>query len=111
MATFIEYKLEDGTTILVETEAQQTTGVTKASRDKVGNVIIQAGQKFEDAFENIKKSALVLRRQLEEMRADEVEVTFGLKASGEFGNFVIGQIAAEASYTVKMTWKNRKEQG
>ncbi|MBE7557277.1 MAG: hypothetical protein HS126_40085 [Anaerolineales bacterium] len=44
MATFVEYELEDGTTILVETTAPQTSGITKASRDKVGNVIAQAGQ-------------------------------------------------------------------
>jgi len=111
MATFIEYQLEDGTTILVETETQQMAGVTKASRDKVGNVIVQAGQKFEEAFENIKKSTLALRRQFEEMRADEVEVTFGLKASGDFGNFAIGKVGAEANYTVKLKWSNRREQG
>jgi hypothetical protein len=110
MATFIEYHLEDGTTLLVEAEAPQTTGITKASRDRLGNAIIQAGQRFEDAFENIKKSALALRQQLEALRADEVEVTFGLKATGDLGNFAIGRIGGEANYTVKMKWSNRQEQ-
>jgi hypothetical protein len=111
MTTFIEYELDDGTKILVETETQQAAGVTKASRDRVGNVIAQAGQKFEDAFESVKKSALILRRQLEDMRADEVEVTFGLKAAGEFGNFAIGQVGGEANYTIKMKWNSRAEKG
>ncbi len=109
MATFIEYQLEDGTTILIETDGQKTGGVTKASSrgDKVGNVIASATQKFEDAFAGVKKSALVLRHQLEEMRADEVEVTFGLKATGDLGNFAIGKVGAEANYTVKMKWINK----
>jgi hypothetical protein len=36
---------------------------------------------------------------------DEVEITFGLKASGEFGTFAIAKANAEANYTVKLKWK------
>jgi hypothetical protein len=108
MAIFIEYQLEDGTTLLVQTEDQKASGVAKASRDKVGNVIVSVSQKFEDAFAGVRKSALVLHRQLEEIRADEMEITFGLKATGEFGNFAIGQVGAEANYTVTLKWKNTK---
>ena len=111
MATYIEYKLDDDTTILIETEEQKISGVTKASsRDKVGNVIASVNQKFEDAFAGVKKSAVLLRRQLEEMRADEVEVTFGLKATGDLGNFAIGKVGAEANYTVKLKWTNTKDE-
>ena len=110
MTTYIEYQLEDGTKVLVEVEEGKGGGVTKASRDKVGNVIASVNQKFEDAFAGVKQSALILRRQLEEMRADEVEVTFGLKATGDFGNFAIGKVGAEANYTVKMKWSNEKKE-
>jgi len=112
VATFyFEYQLEDGTTVLIQTDAPQEAGITKAGRDKVGNVIASVNQKFEDAFAGVKQSAMVLRRQLEEMRADEVEVTFGLKATGEFGNFAIGQVGAEANYTVKLKWNNKPAPG
>jgi hypothetical protein len=110
MATYIEYQLEDGTTILVEADQPQPSGVTKASRDKAGNVITSVNQKFEDAFAGVKKSALVLRRQLEDIRADEVEVTFGLKATGEAGNFAIGKVGMEGNYTVKLKWSNKKSE-
>jgi len=106
MGAYLEYQLEDGTTILVETDQPQATGVTKASRDKEGNVVTSVSQKFEDAFAGVKKSALVVRRQLEEMRADEVTVTFGLKATGEAGNFAIGKVGIEANYTVTLKWVN-----
>jgi predicted secreted Zn-dependent protease len=110
MATYIEYQLEDGTTILVEADQPQLSGVTKASRDKAGNVITSVNQKFEDAFAGVKKSALVLRRQLEEMRADEVEVTFGLKATSEAGNFAIGKVGMEANYTVTLKWSDKESE-
>jgi hypothetical protein len=45
------------------------------------------------------------------MRADEVEVTFGLKAVGDLGNFAIGKVGAETNYTVKLKWTNTKEAG
>ncbi len=111
MATYIEYQLDDSTTILIETEEQKTSGVTKASRDSVGNAIRSVNQKFEDAFASVKKSALVIRSQLKEMRADEVEVTFGLKATGDLGNFAVGKVGAEANYTVRLKWVNTEEAG
>lgn len=111
LTTYIEYQLEDGTTVLIQTDEPPATGVTKASRDKVGNVIASVSQKFEDAFTGVKKSAQVLRRQLEETQADEVEVTFGLKATGEVGNFAIGQVGTEANYTVKLKWDNKPATG
>lgn len=109
MATYIEYQLEEGVTILIETNEPETSGVTKASRDNAGNIIARVNQKFEDAFAGVKESALILRRQFEEMRADEVEVTFGLTATGDFGNFAIGKVGAEANYTVTLKWSNTKD--
>ncbi len=109
MATFIEYKLEDGTTILVQSnQPAQAGGITKASRgDAVGNAINAVNQKFADAFAGVKKSALVLRQQFVELQADEVEVTFGLTATGELGNFAIGQVGAEANYEITLKWSNK----
>ena len=81
----------------------------KVSRDKVGNVVTWANKKFQDAFASVKKSAVVLRQELEDLRADEVEVTFGLKTTGEAGNFAVGQVGAEANYTITLKWKNNEE--
>jgi hypothetical protein len=107
MTTYIEYQLEDDTTILVQIDEPPVGGIAKASRDTVGNVIASVNQRFEEAFAGARQSALVLRRQLKEMQADEVEVTFGLKATGELGNFAIGQVGAEANYTVRLKWNNK----
>ncbi len=38
-------------------------------------------------------------------RPNDVEVTFGLEASGEFGNFLISKISGKANFSVKLSWK------
>jgi hypothetical protein len=35
----------------------------------------------------------------------ELEITFGLKATGEAGNLAVGKVAGESSYQVRMVWK------
>jgi hypothetical protein len=104
MATYIEYELEDGTTLLVESSEPQVGGVVRASRDAEGNIIKRASQTFEAALAKIKPWAAALRDQLDSVEADEVEVTFGIKAVGEAGNFAVGKVGAEANYEVTLKW-------
>ena len=106
MTTYIEYELEDGTTLLIESPATETGGVVKAGRGDGENVIVKAGKKFEEALKSIPAQATALRRRLEDARADEVEVKFALKTTGEVGNFAIGSVGAEAAYEVTLKWKN-----
>jgi hypothetical protein len=49
-----------------------------------------------------------LSRQLREMDAEEVEVSFGLKAMGELGTFAVGKVGLEANYQVTLKWSNKK---
>jgi hypothetical protein len=110
MTTYIEYQLEDGTTLLIEADEPKVGGVTKASRDKDGNIVKSAGKKFEAALAAVRSSAAALRAQLEELRADEVTVAFGLKTTGEAGNFAIGKVGMEANYTVTLKWSNKESE-
>jgi len=109
MATYIEYELEDGTTVPVEV-GETEGGLIRANRDKDGNVIKKAGQKFEAALAAIKPWAAALRRHLNGLPADEVEVTFGAKAVGEAGNFAVGKVGAEANYEVTLKWSNERNE-
>ena len=109
MTTYIEYELEEGITILIESEEQKSSGVTKVSRDKDGNVIKKTDATFQNALAGVKKSASHLREQLNELKADEVEVTFGLKAIGEAGIFGISKMGMEANYTVRLKWDNSQK--
>ena len=106
MATYIEYELEDGSTILIESIEEEGGLVQVSAIDGIS--IRKAREKFEKSLAAIKPWAAALRQQLHDLKADEVEVTFGLKAIGEAGNFAVGKVGAEANYEVTLKWVNRK---
>ena len=109
MTTFIEYELEDGLTILIEAPEDETTGVVRVSRDADGNIIKRSEKKFGEALDSIRVQAALMRNKLEDLRADEVEVTFGLTTTGELGNFAVGKVGLEANYQVTLKWDNTEE--
>ena len=104
MSTYIEYELENGTTVLVETTETEEVGIVKASRG--GEAIKKAEQTFSEALDAISAQARELKTKLEGLRADEVSVKFGLKVAGEAGNFAIGKVGIEANYEVTLKWQN-----
>ncbi len=105
MATYIEYTLEDGSTLLVEAD-ESTEGAVKAA-DEHGNVVLKAGKTLKDALGSIKQSVATLRKELSELQADEVEVTFGMKTVGEVGLFAICKAGGEMNYEVKLHWAKK----
>lgn len=107
-AQFIEYLLEDGTSILVQAPSDLSeTGPIKTGVEQQG--VIQAEKTFGEALEGVRKQAKELRKKLEDVRADEVEVKFSLTATGELGNFAIGKVGIEASYEVTLKWTNKPQ--
>lgn len=106
MPTYIEYELEDGLTILIEAPEDEMGGLVRAARDPDGNVIKRAGKRFGEALDGIRAQAAIMRDKLEGLRADEVEVKFGLTTTGEVGNFAVGKVGLEANYEVTLKWKN-----
>ena len=107
MATYIEYILDDGSKFLVELR-EPAGRLVRASRGKEGNVIVKVEKRFSEALESVKSQAVVLRQKLNDLKAEEVEVKFSLKATGEAGNFAIGTVGVEANYEVTLKWKNEK---
>jgi hypothetical protein len=78
-----------------------------------GEVAERARETFEQAAENARKAAVVILEKVRGLhsRPDEVEITFGLKASGELGSLVVAKAGIEASYSVKLTWKKPEAGG
>jgi len=105
MSRYVEFTLPDGSTVVIESDEGES-GVVKAGR--LGDAAERARETFEQAVENARKSAVVIVDKLRESGPDEVEVTFGLKASGELGSLVVAKAGVEASYSVKLTWKKGK---
>jgi hypothetical protein len=86
----------------------------KAGRvgEAVQDAVEEAQTRFEDAMNVVRRNAQTIIDKVKGLsdKPDEVEVTFGLKATGELGNFAVAKASAEANYTVKMTWKREAEQ-
>ncbi len=103
MPQFIRYTLEDGSELLIEATGSEG-GVVRAG---LSEKIETAKTSFDAALDSVRLSALQIRKKLHDVQADEVEVKFGLKATGEIGNnmFAVGKAGIEANYEVTLKWK------
>jgi hypothetical protein len=117
MSRYIKYPTTEGDIVLMEVEADAAVpqaGVVKAGRvgEAVRDVVEDARTTFEDAMDAVRQNAQAVIDKVKGLSdlPDEVEVTFGLKATGEVGNFAVAKAGAEANYTVTLTWK-REEKG
>jgi Trypsin-co-occurring domain 1 len=106
MPTYIEYKNEDGSTVLIEL-AEATGGIVKASRDGIS--VVESGKKFKEAFASIRGTMKDLVAEMDALHVEEGEVKFGLKALAEAGVFVVGKVGGEMNYEVTLRWKKPEE--
>jgi hypothetical protein len=102
MATYVQYQLEDGTTVLVEVD-EAKGGVVQASR--AGNAIIETQTQFKAALASIKGSMAALLDELRVLEVEEASVKFGLKVIGEAGLIAVGKVGGEMNYEVTLRWK------
>ncbi len=111
MTKYIEYQIDDSTTILIESPDDEASGVVQAS-NKIGeNIRIKAQKSFSDALKDIKKQAKFLLKEIEDVGAEEVDVKFGINTVGELGNMAIGKIGVGVNYEVTLKWKKPKSKG
>jgi len=106
MSTFVEFAMPDGSSVILECD-ESDEQLVKAGIGKINT----SKEKFEDAIDKARKSGFLILKKIREGLTDtpdEVELTFGLKASGELGNLVIAKTSLEANYTVKLTWTKEK---
>lgn len=105
MTNLIEFPLEDGTTILVESNVSEPeVGLLDAGRQE--QVIARATQTFEQALDRVKPAASAIIQKIRSLHdaPDEVEVEFGLKLSADAGAFV-ASAGIDANYAVTLKWK------
>ena len=107
MPTYVEYKMPDGSTVLVESES--TPGTVVRSGNRGGVNIVETGKNFMDALASVRGSLTALVAELDVLKVEEAEVTFGLKAVGEAGVIAIGKVGGEINYQVTLKWKKSVE--
>lgn len=112
MTRYIQFNVEDEdiSTILVEVDEQEVApppGLVKAGTLGEGMVAI-AKNTFAKAIKGaIQHNVLVFLEAVHSLPEPptEVEITFGLKVTGEVGNIAIGKTGGETNYNVKLAWK------
>ncbi len=108
MSKYVEFPLEDGGTILIESADDKKgagSGFVKAG-NAAEETTDKAAHSFDQAADSIRKSANALVSKLRGLSEPptEMEVTFSLKASGEVGSLFVARGGAEAAYNVTLRW-------
>lgn len=121
MAKYIQFETESDNdeVILVEVEEEEVPsserGVVKVGiKNVLHNTVAIAQTSFSSAIkkaiQNNVQGLIDAIHSLPEPPT-EVEINFGLKMTGEAGNIAVGKAGGEVNYTVKLSWKQKSNQG
>ncbi len=108
MAQYIEFPLENGGSVVIETaDEPHKSGFAAVGAAGNHESAEQAHQSFDQSMENIRKSADLLTQKLHTLTLppDEMTVTFCLKASSELGALMVGKLGVDSNYNVTLKWR------
>src|SRR5229473_6100073 len=108
MKHFVEFKMEDGGTIIVEVDEPETGGTTRASR-RPGEIAEEAKETFEQALSKVRPATEKVITTLRGLahKPDEIEMEFGFSLNAAIG-VVIASASTAANYKVTLRWKNEE---
>jgi hypothetical protein len=111
LSTIVEFPLESGGTVLVDVDEMARGGAVRRGIAP-SELITRADETVEAAFARVKPAAAALVADLRSVAdpPDQIEVTFGIRLSGEVGA-VIAKTAAEANFSVSLRWSRPKAGG
>ena len=105
----VEFPLEQGGSVFVEIDEASAGPVTRGLGTDRSALVEKADRTFEDATSATVTPAarsLIARLRSIDDPPDEVGLVFGVQLSAQTGAF-IASVAAEANFTVSMTWRRR----
>jgi Trypsin-co-occurring domain 1 len=103
----VEFALEHGGSVLVETDDAPDGPVMRGlGKDRLG-IAEQTDRTFEDATAGVvpAASSLLARLRSADDPAEEISIEFGVQLSAQTGAF-IASAAVEANFRVSMTWRH-----
>ena len=105
MKRLVEFPMEDGTTILVESDEPESKGSVVRGVG-VRDVAEKAEQTFETALRRIKPAAAAVIAKLRDLSdpPEQVAIEFGIKLGAKAGAFITSA-DAEATFKITLTWK------
>ena len=95
----VTYRVDDATTVTLEVEP--TDGFRPAGPGEVAG-------RIREAITPAVEAAKAVLEKVKETRPDEVEVRFGVKASGG-ASWLVAKAAGEGNFEVTLTWSRREE--
>lgn len=98
----IEYPLENGTTILVETQTSEEATARISSEGTEA-----AGQKFEEAVNKAEPALLAVTNLMKKLQPEEATVEVGFKFSAKAG-VILASADSEATFKVTLKWKRHE---
>ncbi len=112
MSKYVEFPLEGGGTIIVESSdepARSPSGFLRSGEGTSDNAA-KAAATFDASVEGVRKSADLLVSKLRQLSAppDEMEVSFSLKASSEVGSLVVGRSGPDSNFNVTLRWRTEE---
>lgn len=105
MPTYVEYQLDDQTTILVEGPEDESGGIVRAANEEGSVTTVKAKKTFADAMKDVNAQARLLLKEINSLHVDEAEVKFGINTVGEIGNIAIGKVGVGVNYEITLKWK------
>src|SRR6266568_5990115 len=111
MKHFVEFPLEDGSTIVVEVnEPEEERGTRRAARGTEEEPE-KASQTFEHALSKIRPATEKVITTLRDLiqKPDEVEMEFGFSLSAGAG-VIIASASTQANYRVTLRWKGEAKE-
>lgn len=107
MAKLVKFDVGNGETVLIEVDDVASDDIKPVSKAP-GEIAAKAKQTFAEALDTLKPMVQSIKAQVDAMTepADEVEVKFSVKLSGEVGA-VVTKVGGEATYEITLKWQHK----
>jgi len=104
MTKLVQFQVGDGETIFVEVEDVESADIQPVSK-KPGEIAAKAKKTFGEALDTLQPMIRDIKARIDALNqpADEVEVKFSVKLSGEVGA-VLTKVGGEATYEITLKW-------
>jgi hypothetical protein len=96
----VTYRVDDATTVKLEVEPAEGFRPAASSGEVIARV--------QDAVTPAVEAAKAVLEKVKEARPDQIEVRFGVKASGE-ATWLVAKAAGEANFEVTLTWNHHNQ--
>jgi Trypsin-co-occurring domain 1 len=108
MKRLVEFPLDQGGSVVIEVEEPPSGPVTRGIGKDRPSLVEKADETFEDATAAVTPAAQSLLARLRSIEdpPDEIGIVFGVQLSAQTGAF-IASVAAQANFTVSMTWRRQ----